>query len=248
MTIHRSAFWASISLIIALIALTAFDRGTAQAKIYKYRDDQGKIHFTNEKSSIPMKYRSGPQTEEIRGVSSPSSVSKPATPSSSGTSEGGTNSAPAETGGKPAGFSDADTKLAKDSIAMLQKGVDLAKEYKDLPNSSRIGKNLYNAIQANLPAKKSLVAKLTKSKVPALVSAHSLLQKTLASDQATPPIKPTMVRKIRSLMDRVVGEGPAQAAMIKKLNQAVKKMEKDKAEAEKKKGQEKKAGLPESKK
>ena len=84
--------------------------------------------------------------------------------------------------------------------------------------------------------------------MPALVSAHSLLQKTLAGDKATPPVKPEMVRQTRNLINRVVGEGPAQAAMIKKLNQAVKKMEKDKAEAEKKKGQEKKAGLPESKK
>ena len=248
MTIHRSAYWAAISLIIALIALTALDWGTAQAKIYKYRDDQGKLHFTNEKSSIPLKYRSGPQTEEIRGVSGSSSPSTPATPSSSGPSPGDTKGAPAEMEAKPVGFTDEDTKLAKDSLAMLQKGVDLAKAYKGLANSSRIGKRLYNAIQANLPAKESLVAKLAKSKAPALVSAHSLLQKTLAGDQATRPVKPLMVKEIRNLKDRVVGEGPAQAAMIKKLNQAVKKSEKDKAEAEKKKGQEKKAGLSENEK
>ncbi len=49
-------------------------------------------------------------------------------------------------------------------------------------------------------------------------------------------------------MNRVVGEGPAQAAMIKKLNQAVKKMKKDKAEAEKKKEQEGEADSPDKKK
>ncbi len=122
---------------------------------------------------------------------------------------------------------------------MLEKGVGLAKQYKGLPNNSRIGKKLYNAIQANLPTKESLVAKLAKSKESALVSAHSVLQKILASDQATQPIKPEMVRAIRNLINRIVSEGPAQAAMIKKLNQALKDSEKAKAEAEKKKAQEK---------
>ena len=59
--------------IIALIAVTALDRGTAEAKIYKYRDDQGKLHFTDDKNKIPLRYRSGPQTEEIRGVTGSSS-------------------------------------------------------------------------------------------------------------------------------------------------------------------------------
>jgi len=127
---------------------------------------------------------------------------------------------------------------------MLEKGVGLAKQYKGLPNNSRIGKKLYNAIQANLPTKESLVAKLAKSKESALVSAHSVLQKILAGDKATLPVKPTMVREIRNLMDRVVREGPAQAAMIKKLNQALKDSEKEKAEAEKKKTQETAEALP----
>ncbi|TDJ61196.1 MAG: DUF4124 domain-containing protein [Nitrospina sp.] len=245
MTTHRPAYWAAISLIIALIALITLNQGTAQAKIYKYRDDQGKLHFTDDKNNIPPQYRSGPQTEELRSITSPSSTDQPATPSSAGASGGDAkgdsvgSTGATGTSAEQVGLSEKDEKLAKESIAMLEKGVGLAKQYKGLPNNSRIGKKLYNAIQANLPTKESLVAKLAKSKESALVSAHSVLQKILASDQATQPIKPEMVRAIRNLINRIVSEGPAQAAMIKKLNQALKDSEKAKAEAEKKKAQEK---------
>jgi len=255
MTIKRSAFWTAISLILALIALIALDRGTAQAKIYKYRDDQGKIHFTDDKSKIPPQYRSGPHTEEIRSITGSSSSRSSTSSSSSGTGKGDTkdsSAGSAETKGEQVGMSDKDEKLAKESIAMLKKGVALAKQYKGLPNNSRTGKKLYNAIQANLPAKESLVAKLAKSKESALVSVHGVLQKILASDKATPPVKPQMVREIRNFMDRVVRECPPQEAMIKKLNQALKKSEKDKdkdkAEAKKKKEQKKAEALPEKQK
>ena len=245
MTTHRPAYWAAISLIIALIALMTLDQGTAQAKIYKYRDDQGKLHFTDDKNNIPPQYRSGPQTEELRSITSPASARPPATPSSAGASGGdakGDSVGSTGAAGTPAeqvGWSEKDEKLAKESIAMLEKGVGLARQYQDAPKTFSNTKNLVTTIKGNIPAKESLVAKLAKSKVAELSATRSLLQKSLPIDRDTQYPITTRTSLFRRIMDRVVSEGPAQEAMIKKLNQALKDSEKAKAEAEKKKAQEK---------
>ena len=68
------------------------------------------------------------------------------------------------------------------------------------------------------------------------------------TQQATERVKPEMVRKIRNLINRIVSEGPAQKALIKKLNQALKDSEKEKAQAEKKKEQEQNSETSENKK
>lgn len=254
MTTKRSAFWAAISLILALIALPALDRGTAQAKIYKYRDDQGKLHFTDDKNNIPPQYRSGPQTEELRSITSPSSTGQPATPSSAGASgrdaKGDSVGSTGATGtsAEQVGLSEKDEKLAKESIAMLEKGVGLARQYQDAPKTFSNTKNLVTTIKGNISAKESLVAKLAKSKVPELSATRRLLQKSLPIDRDTQYPFTTRTSLFRRIMDRVVSEGPPQEVMIKKLNQALKDSEKtkaenkkaqEKAEAEKKKSQKK---------
>lgn len=249
MTTKRSAFWAAISLIFALVALTALDRGTAQAKIYKYRDDQGKIHFTDDKNKIPPQYRSGPQLEEIRSITGSSSSKSPTSASSGagggstkGDSAGATGSA--GTQAEQVGLSDKDEKLVKESIAMLEKGVGLAMKYKDAPKTFSNTKNLVTTIKGNISAKENLAAKLAKSKVLVLSSTRSLLQKSLPIDRETQYPITTRTSLFRRIMDRIVSEGPPQEAMIKKLNQALKDSEKEKAEAEKKKAQEKAEALP----
>lgn len=146
------------------------------------------------------------------------------------------------------GWSEKDEKLAKESIAMLEKGVGLARQYQDAPKTFSNTKNLVTTIKGNIPAKERLVAKLAKSKVPELSAARSLLQKSLPIDRNTQYPITTRTSLFRRIMDRVVSEGPPQAAMIKKLSQALKDSEKakaekkkaqEKAEAEKKKSQEK---------
>ena len=127
---------------------------------------------------------------------------------------------------------------------MLEKGVGLAMKYKDAPKTFSNTKNLVTTIKGNISAKENLAAKLAKSKVPVLSSTRSLLQKSLPIDRETQYPITTRTSLFRRIMDRIVSEGPPQEAMIKKLNQALKDSEKEKAEAEKKKAQEKAEALP----
>ncbi len=47
----------SKALIFALLGWFAFQPDPVIAKIYKYKDEHGKIHFTDDASKIPLRYR-----------------------------------------------------------------------------------------------------------------------------------------------------------------------------------------------
>jgi len=55
---------------LAVAGLFALGAGGAEvhAKIYKWKDDAGKLHFTDDPSSIPIKHRQEQSIETIRGV------------------------------------------------------------------------------------------------------------------------------------------------------------------------------------
>ena len=64
------------------------------------------------------------------------------------------------------------------------------------------------------------------------------LKQSIAVDQQTTSVGQGLKRRIVSIFNRLVDEGKQQAALIKKLEQALKNSEKKKAEAKKKKAEE----------
>jgi hypothetical protein len=72
------------------LALLGLFQASAVAGIYKWKDDQGKLHFTDDRGKIPQKY-SG-QTEKFKGVTEPKvEVEEPESESETSSSEKGAN-------------------------------------------------------------------------------------------------------------------------------------------------------------
>ncbi len=69
----------TVCLMVALLAgVTAGASQPAWAGIIKWKDDQGKVHFTNDISKIPKKYRDQDTMEKMRGAASQPAPSAPA--------------------------------------------------------------------------------------------------------------------------------------------------------------------------
>ncbi len=221
-------------MILVLLGMMVCAPDAALAKIYKYKDDQGKTHFTDDPNSIPLKYRKENSLKKFRGVvdpGSPPSVA-PGTPGQTGT--GGDRGAAPESG-EDQPFTKNDEALVKKTIKVLQKGVALAKAYQGArPNASN-GRGATIAIQGNLPEKESLTRELAATQVKALKSVHAFLQKSVATDKETRGIGAGLTTRIAGILNRIQGEGQLQADLIKQLEKAMKDSENKKAEAEKKK-------------
>jgi hypothetical protein len=94
-----------------------------------------------------------------------------------------------------------------------------------------------NAIQTALPLKESLASELAGTEVPELKEALGFLKQSIAMDQQTISVGQALKRRVAGILNRMVDEGNQQAALIKKLEKALKDSEKKKAEAEKKKAE-----------
>ena len=214
-------------MIIALLALIAFQPDPAIAKIYKYKDEHGKTHFTDDAGSIPMRYRKKGSMKKFRGVAEP-------------TPEVNTSSKSSEKKSKDVdeGLGSKEVALIKQTIQVFGVGAELGKRYKNVVPNFPNGQAAINAIQSSVPLKESLVSALEGTKVPELQGALGFLKQSISVDKQTTSIGAGLTRRIATIFSRLVSEGEQQANMIKGLEKALKVSEKKKAEAKKKKEEE----------
>jgi len=214
-------------MIFALLALIAFQPDPAIAKIYKYKDDQGKTHFTDDPSSIPMRYRKKGSMKKFRGVAEPTPEVSTSTKSSKKKSEE-----------KEVGLSSKSEGLIKQTIQVFDAGVALGKRFKNIMPNYTNGVQAINAIQCALPMKETLVSELEGTKVSELQGALGFLKQSISVDKQTKSIGAGLTTRIAGILTRLVSGGEQQATMIKGLKKALKDSEKKKAEAQKKKEEE----------
>ena len=179
---HSVAFSTFLSkfMIFALLGWVIFQPNPAIAKIYKYKDDQGKTHFTDDASKIPLKYRDHDKVKRMREVIEPTSSSG-SSPSGAGSEGDGEDEGDSE----DEGLSAEDEGLVKKAIRVFKVGIRLSDQYKNaMPNFSN-GQGAVNAIQSALPLKETMVTQLEGTKVPELQKALGFLKQSIAVDKQT---------------------------------------------------------------
>ena len=87
-----------------MVSLTLAVFGSIQSKalaaVYKWKDDQGKVHFTDDKSKIPLKFRK--QTQKMKGMAPPPQTAEESEEGAEKTAEGEKSpDAGSEAKGKP---------------------------------------------------------------------------------------------------------------------------------------------------
>ena len=224
----------SKAMIFALLGLVAFQPDPAIAKIYKYKDEHGKIYFTDDASKIPLRYRKKGSVKKFREVNEPTPASGAPKGFPGQASAGGSKGEGKEDGV----LSSREVALVGKTIQVFKVGIALGDQYKDTMPNFFNGQGAVNAIQSALPLKESLAAELAGAKVPELQEALGFLKQSIAVDQQTTSVGQGLTTRVAGILNRLGDEGKQQAALIKKLEQALKNSEKKKAEAKKKKEEE----------
>lgn len=209
----------------------AFQTNLAWAKIYKYKDENGKIHFTDDASAVPKKYRNQIEEKKFRGTGSAPVKDAP---------EGGSKDKNGDAGKEPGqeedeGLSEKDLALIDKTIPLLKSGVALAKRYENVQPNAANGRGLVIAIQNRLSARKSLAKELSSSKAPVLQKVGGFLNKSVAADESTKGIGSGLKKVVAGIIGRVAAEGKEQIGLVKDLEDAKKEDKKKKEEAKKKK-------------
>lgn len=223
----------SKSLIIALLVWIAFQPEPVFAKIYKYKDEHGKTHFTDDASKIPARYRNKNSVKKFRGVNEPT----PASGTSSGFPGQKSTGADDLKSAVDEGLSPQDEALANKTIQVFRVGVALGDKYKNVQPTFPNGQGAVNAIQSALPLKESLASELAGTKAPELKEALGFLKQSIAVDQQTTSVGSGLKTRIVGILNRLGSEGAQQSALIKKLEKALEDSKNKKATADKKKAE-----------
>ena len=200
-------------MIFALLALVAFQPDPAIAKIYKYKDEHGKTHFTDDPSSIPMRYRKKGSMKKYRGVAE----TTPMVSTSSKSSE-------KKSKDKKIGLSSQDVTLIKKTIQVFGVGVALGKRYKNMVPNFPNGQGAINAIQSGLPLKEGLASELEGTKVPELQGALGFLKQSISVDQQTKGIGAGLTTRIAGILNRLVSEGEQQGYYDQGIGKSVERL------------------------
>lgn len=201
----------------------------AEAKIYKYVDDQGKTHYTNTESAIPQKYRSSPKIKQFRGVVDPS-FSKSKSQKADGGKTAGDEAASGDA--KEAGLSKAEQGQVEQSIDVLTRMVKMSASYDSVQYNFTTGRRLINSLQTELPLKEKLSSDLRKTKVKELQEVQAFLQQSIARDRETKSVGLGLKMQLVAMFDRVRGEAKTAKSLIGTLEKALKESEKAKKAAQ----------------
>jgi hypothetical protein len=214
------------AMIFALLWWVVFQPDPVIAKIYKYKDEHGKTHFTDDASQIPLRYRKQDTMQKFKGVYEPA----PTVGASSGGNKGEAK--------EDEGLSPKDEGLIRKTIQVFKAGIALSNRYANVQPNFSNGLGAVNAIQSGLPLKESLASELTGTKVPELQQALGFLNQSIAVDKQTSSVGIGLKKRIVGILSRLADEGKQQAALIKKLEKALIESKKKKAKAAKKKAEE----------
>jgi uncharacterized protein HemY len=183
------------------------------AGLFKYVDDAGKTHYTDDKGKIPLKYRTKTHLKKLRPLNE--------------------SSAKSEKNGKK-------TELDNSSAAINEKGIVSDKEeetmnkiisffksentrsakYKGLQNISPTYRKMSIELENNLPAKKKLIDELAKSEHPTLKETYGFLNKSAAADELR--LKTVWQQGTTgSYYNRILGEIDVKNGLIVKLKKSL---------------------------
>jgi len=216
----RPAIRFSCRVTVMVLALLWLCQTPIWAGIYKWKDDQGKVHFTDDKSRIPLKYRG--HLEKFKGVREPKPEPVEAEQEEEAVAPEAGEKAAAE---KAAAEKAAEREKTAELVAALKETKKFL-EYENASNERLIkfvkptkfhGRNYMNEVRKKLPRKKKLAEKLSKFKDSVLIMANSYLTKTIALDESEKMGGAGYLERILALNQRLKTQVETKKKIIRRI-------------------------------
>ena len=205
-----------------------------QAAIFKWKDDRGKVHFTDDVTKIPDRYRlkaknadpeetplseadfvapevAEPETFEEDSVSEDKTVEEEETPVS--------EPEPAEN--IKSELTQEEQAAIQEAIALLQSEIARDQQWAQLHVNRSNGKQIMQSIQEALPGKLALASKLAQFDLPILQETYGFLQQNIEMESTIDPVGPRLRTRMRRTVSRLEGELPVKTQLVERLQQEI---------------------------
>ena len=198
------------------------------AAIYKWRDDQGKLHFTDSKSKIPLKYRD--QVKKFKGVAEPTPKSQPvpSTSESKSSEKGVTETVQEEVPAGSTGVSEKapeKSKYSKKEIALLNSvKVYMTRSWagnvmlvKNIEPTKLNGKYYVGSARKAASKKRNIIKQIGDAQIVSLKETKKFLKKSVVNDTMINVGDPPFMEKVRRIRKVIEADIPQQRALVDQL-------------------------------
>jgi hypothetical protein len=203
------------------LALLWLFQAIAGAGIYKWRDDQGKWHFTDDRGKIPLQYREN--TQRFKGVTEPKPKEEPPAEEEPEEPQAEAKKAPPEKKPKPAAAPQL-TKEDKATMTAVYQPLLMVwnKHVQLLMEGEPVDKKLKHYVmgaQRSAVSKRAIVKTIGDNEHPLLVEIKSFLKKSAKKDARLEMDNPSLINYVTFFRERLMEEIPKENDFIRKLHQ-----------------------------
>jgi hypothetical protein len=201
-----------------IVALLWLFQTPLWAKIYKWKDDQGKLHFTDDRAKIPLKYRE--KVQKFKGVTEPKEEEPEEEPKEEPSAE---VKPPPEEKPKPPPLPPLSEEERAAMTAVYQPLIQIWNRHVLLlmegdPDEKNL-KRYVGVAQFSATNKKAITKSMGKVEHPLLVEIKSFMKKSGKKDARLKVDNPGLMTHVKFYKKRLMKEIPLEKEFIEKLNQ-----------------------------
>ncbi len=197
----------------------------ADAAIYKWKDENGKTHFTDDPTKVPEAFRKNPF---VKGSTSRKETPKSKEKGSQG--EGDETSEkkdPVENEAKEGGeegLTEAQRSAVEAAINFLKADIPRYEKLYTYPPSRSKFRMIKQTMASATAEKQGLLGQVSQHDVPELKAIAGFLEPSIAADEKSQKVMPTTItstRQTQTLISRLKGEAETEKLLLEKLTTAL---------------------------
>lgn len=207
----RQTFLKSLLLFFALIWVV-----NADAAIYKWKDENGKLHFTDDPTRVPEEYRQKPF---INDSSKPREIEIAVNEDDVPSKKNDIESEKKE-GDKQEGLTDAQRSTVEAVVNFLKEDISRYDKFYAYPPSRSKFRLIKLAVAGATPQKQALLGQVSQHDLPLLESIAGFLEASISEDEKSQAVMPTTIvstRQTQALMNRLKSEAGQEKQFLGKL-------------------------------
>ena len=211
-------------LILTMIFLVSGLVSFVEAAIYKWKDENGKTHFTDDLTKVPEAFRKKPFIKGSKSRKETLNSRQKKAPDEEASDKKGVAETENKEGDKQEGLTEAQRSIAEATVNFLREDISRYEKFYTYPASRSKFRAIKGAVAGATPQKQALLAQVSSDDLPLFEEIAGFLETSIAADEKFQKVVPstiTSTRQTHALMNRLKSEAGQENQLLEKLTTAL---------------------------
>ena len=211
-------------LILTMIFLVSGLVSFVEAAIYKWKNENGKTHFTDDPTKVPEAFRKKPFIKGSKSRKETLNSRQKKAPDEEASDKKGVAETENKEGDKQEGLTEAQRSIAEATVNFLREDISRYEKFYTYPASRSKFRAIKGAVAGTTPKKQALLAQVSSDDLPLFEEIAGFLETSIAADEKFQKVVPstiTSTRQTHALINRLKSEAGQENQLLEKLTTAL---------------------------